>query len=69
LAMDNEHLQWMQRHCPANMQERLKLFLDFSPRHAGEDVPDPYYGGDAGFEHVLNLVEDAVTGLIASLKR
>jgi protein-tyrosine phosphatase len=31
-------------------------------------VPDPYYGGDAGFEHVLDLLEDACRGLLATLR-
>ena len=67
LAMDEGHLQWMRRQCPTELQAKLKLFLDFSPQHGGADVPDPYYGGEAGFEHVLDLVEDAVAGLIHSL--
>jgi len=31
-------------------------------------VPDPYYGGPAGFDHVLDLVEDACDGLVARLR-
>ncbi|HBY36145.1 MAG TPA: phosphotyrosine protein phosphatase, partial [Delftia acidovorans] len=31
------------------------------------EVPDPYYGGDRGFEDVLDLVEDACAGLLATL--
>ena len=32
------------------------------------DVPDPYYGGEQGFEHVLDLLEDACSGLIEEIK-
>jgi protein-tyrosine phosphatase len=34
-----------------------------------KEVPDPYYGGPEGFEHVLDLLEDACTGLLRALKR
>ena len=34
-----------------------RLFRDFDPVEPGGDVPDPYYGGDAGFEEVLAMVE------------
>lgn len=43
---------------------KVKLFLNFSPDHAGQDVPDPYYGGASGFEHVLDLCESACIGLL-----
>jgi protein-tyrosine phosphatase len=33
------------------------------------DVPDPYYGANEGFEHVLDLVEDASRGLLAHLQQ
>lgn len=35
----------------------------------GEVVPDPYYGGVQGFEHVLDLVEDACDGLLQHIQR
>ena len=34
-----------------------------------EDVPDPYYGGEDGFEHVLDLLDDACAGLLRNLSR
>jgi protein-tyrosine phosphatase len=37
-------------------------------RFSEAEVPDPYYGGDAGFEHVLDLLEDACRGLLATLR-
>lgn len=36
-------------------------------RFRSEEVPDPYYGGDQGFEHVLDLLEDACAGLLDTL--
>ena len=37
---------------------------EFCRRHQAESVPDPYYGGTEGFDHVLDLIEDAADGLI-----
>lgn len=46
-----------------------QLFLRHFGRSFDEhDVPDPYYGGDAGFRHVLDLIEDACDGLIESIR-
>ena len=43
------------------------LFRDFDPVEPGGDVPDPYYGGDAGFEEVLAMVERTSDNLAAAL--
>jgi protein-tyrosine phosphatase len=67
LAMDGEHLDLLRRACPRPHQKKLGLFLDFSERFDETEVPDPYYGGGQGFEHVLDLVEDAATHLIRRL--
>ena len=67
LAMDRDHLDLLQRACPAPHRKKLGLFLDFSERFDVDEVPDPYYGGALGFDHVLDLVEDAATQLILKL--
>ena len=61
LAMDHGHLRILERMCPAGQRGKLRLFLH------GRDVPDPYYGGAAGFEEVLDLVEAACRGLLTEL--
>jgi protein-tyrosine phosphatase len=43
------------------------LFLDHAEHHEEYEMPDPYYGGPQGFEHVLDLTEDAAWGLINHL--
>lgn len=48
--------------------DRLRLFLEYAPEAGVREVPDPYYGGPAGFEHVLDLVEAASRGLLAELR-
>ncbi|GAA5184652.1 low molecular weight protein-tyrosine-phosphatase [Niveibacterium umoris] len=68
LAMDRGHLQQMQRMCPPEFADRVHLFLDYLPGPKTE-VPDPYYGGEAGFEHVLDLCEDGVNALFAALRK
>ena len=44
------------------------LFLDFAKSQESE-VPDPYYGQGRGFEIVLDLIEDASSGLLGHIKR
>ncbi|HXY76814.1 MAG TPA: low molecular weight protein-tyrosine-phosphatase [Steroidobacteraceae bacterium] len=69
LAMDRENLRVLRRRAPATVHQRLRLFLEFAPSGAAEDVPDPYYGGANGFEEVLDLVEAATRGLLAHLRQ
>src|SRR5215207_8351124 len=56
---------------PAGSRARIQLLREFDPASDGApdlDVPDPYYGGDDGFEHVLDLVDAACRGLIDELR-
>jgi len=62
VAMDRGHLRLLQRACPPQHREKLRLFL------ADRDVPDPYYGGPDGFEQVLDLVEVACRDLLAEIR-
>jgi protein-tyrosine phosphatase len=68
LAMDRDNLKLLQEACPVEHRRKLRLFLDFATQSDVDEVPDPYYGGSDGFEHVLDLVEDAARGLIAALQ-
>ena len=49
------------------MNSKIKLILSFSKKSQLDEVPDPYYGGQNGFENVLNLLDDAIDELIDSL--
>ena len=69
LGMDADNLSRAAKLCPPGERHRLKLLLDYAPQTGKRHVPDPYYGGDAGFEEVLDLVEAACDGLIATLRR
>jgi protein-tyrosine phosphatase len=69
LAMDEDNLAFLRRIAPADRRERARLLLDFAPQAGRRDVPDPYYGGEAGFEEVLDLVEEAARGLLDELRK
>lgn len=68
LAMDRSNLSTLLQRAPSAQRDRVRLFLEFAPDQETAEVPDPYYGGGAGFERVLDLVEAASRGLIAHLR-
>jgi len=68
LAMDREHHALLARLAPPSTGQKLRMMLEFARRPVRDDVPDPYYGGPAGFELVLDLIEDAAEGLLDHLK-
>ena len=53
---------------PANRLSDIRLLLDFGQGKIRE-VPDPYYGSADGFEHVLDLLEEACAGLVSHLEK
>lgn len=67
LAMDNANLRDLQRMRPVQARGELDLYLRRFEL-AEDDVPDPYYGGSEGFEHVLDLLEQASDALLIELK-
>jgi protein-tyrosine phosphatase len=69
LAMDETHLRLLARLCPPSRAHKLRLFMEFAADPALREVPDPYYGGAQGFEHVLDLVEQASQGLLEHLRQ
>ncbi len=67
LAMDQDNYASLARICPPEMAGKLKLFLDFAPELKRREVPDPYYGGQRGFDRVFEMLESASRGLLADL--
>ncbi|WP_043758201.1 low molecular weight protein-tyrosine-phosphatase [Imhoffiella purpurea] len=67
LAMDRDNYECLAEICPAGMEPKLRLFLDFAPDLSVREVPDPYYGGQRGFERVFDMVELAAQGLLADV--
>lgn len=68
LAMDQGHYNALLALAPKGAEDKVKLFLDYAPGCGFSDMPDPYYGGPADFERVLDLCEQGVRGLIGALK-
>ena len=66
IAMDEDNQSRLLDQAPEEYKSKIRLFLSFAS--SGElEVPDPYYGGAAGFERVLDLVEEASRGLLETL--
>jgi protein-tyrosine phosphatase len=71
LAADRENLEDLRAIAPPGTEGKVRLLREFDPGCEGApdlDVPDPYYGGERGFEDVLDLVEAACRGLLARVR-
>ena len=66
--MDWDNLALVQAQCPPGHQSKVRRLTEFCLTHDSPVVPDPYYGGASGFDEVLDLVEDACTGLLCHLQ-
>lgn len=65
LAMDKENYADILALDPGGeYHSRVKLICDFCRHHDDREVPDPYYGGEAGFNYVIELLMDACEGLL-----
>ncbi|NOH67564.1 low molecular weight protein-tyrosine-phosphatase [Vibrio rotiferianus] len=66
LAADKANLADLLDLCPREHRHKVSLFLSHSSSDYNE-IPDPYYGGDAGFELVLDLIEEASEAILKKL--
>jgi protein-tyrosine phosphatase len=66
IAMDEDNKARLLEQSPPEYHDKIQLFLSYTSLQE-TDVPDPYYGGAAGFERVLDLIEAASKGLLAVL--
>lgn len=64
LAMDRANLAALHDRRPASAQAVVQLFLEYAPQAGVLEVPDPYYGGESGFDAVLDLCLAAGRGLL-----
>lgn len=69
LAMDADNLSILESMSPTQHKDKVRLFLDFAKDQSESEVPDPYYGGPNGFDHVFDLVEAASKGLLEDIKK
>ena len=69
LVMDWDNLALVQDICPPKYQAKVRRLTEFCIQNDSPVVPDPYYGGSHGFDHVLDLIEDASEGLIKHVRQ
>jgi protein-tyrosine phosphatase len=70
LAADPENLADLRRLDREGLhRDKIRLLVDYCVEREATHVPDPYYGGQQGFEEVADLVEDACGGLLEEIRR
>lgn len=69
LAMDADNHAVLAALCPPGQEGKLRLFLEFAEGMPEREVPDPYYGGGAGFQRAFDLIEAASRGLLEEIRR
>ena len=69
LAMEESNQLILRLRCPEKYQHKIRYFTEFCSGDVGRDVPDPFFGKSADFEHVLDLVENACEGLIRHVQQ
>ena len=67
LVMDGDNYSKLIERAPAHHHGKIRRLLSFSRKYPNLDVVDPYYGGPQGFEENLDMIEDAVQGLIREI--
>ncbi len=68
IAMDEQNMKDLKSVTQnSNQIAKIHMMTDFSNRYSYNHIPDPYYGGDSGFELVLDLLEDACFGLLTKI--
>lgn len=68
LAMDSNNLADLKTIQPKDAKAELFLFLERYGDGKTQNVPDPYYGGEEGFEHVLDMLENACERLLTDIR-
>jgi protein-tyrosine phosphatase len=67
LAMDGDNFQELNQLAPGDARHKVRRLLDFARESQTKNVPDPFFGGPEGFDHALDLIEQAARGLLTSL--
>lgn len=68
VAMDRGHRRELMARAGPGRSASLRLMREFDATADGPDVPDPYYGGEAGFEAMYAILRPACMGLLESLR-
>jgi protein-tyrosine phosphatase len=64
LTMDWDNRALLEESCPPPHQHKIRGLAEFLKTTQVSVIPDPYYGGEQGFEHVLDLIEESSEGLL-----
>ena len=70
LAMDDSNfrnIQDLKNQTSSNDLTSIKKIQSFRSVFNEQEVPDPYFGGDEGFDYVLDILEDSVNGFLESI--
>jgi protein-tyrosine phosphatase len=68
IAMDDANFAALTALCPPEHRDKIRLLMEFATRDDSRVVVDPYFGGEEGFETVLDQCEDACEGLLKALR-
>lgn len=69
LIMDQQNRRDIRPFLPEGPdRDKLRMFCEFCTRFGDDEVPDPYYGGASGFDHVLDLLEDGCDNLLTHIR-
>jgi protein-tyrosine phosphatase len=70
LAMDNENYRDIKRLDPqGKYADKVQMMCSYASQHSDKEVPDPYYGGEAGFDYVIDLLMDACDNLLTEVRK
>jgi len=69
IAMDRENYANLLVICPQGLEHKIRLLMEYAPHRPEREIPDPYFGGDSGFDRVLDMLEEAVAGLLEDIRR
>lgn len=70
IGMDDENIADLKRMARTESDlQKIHKMTDFSVKFNYKSVPDPYYGGDKGFELVIDLLEDACSNLLSNVRK
>lgn len=68
ICMDRQNWSGLMAMAPTREHKQKVFYMtEFSEKYVGEEVPDPYYGGEEGFDRVIDLLEDSCQGLLKAL--
>ena len=63
IGMDHDNIEHLEQLRPKDAKSEIRLMTDYCRNIKADVVPDPYYGGAAGFTYVIDVLEDACSGL------